>query len=545
MKKLYLLAITFVIAGLMITSATSLPVTSDVEEIPTEEAVQCVWVPCQLVKTVSRDDSTNGISPLFAGNQITAGDYDEFRPTIAADASGRFFISFDGRADEGESYYPIFTYTEDSGATWADPVYFPDSAGASKPDVDFKPSGFYATFSPSVDLNGQIWVIDASVIEDPAGSMWDFGPNNIDSFQDMHIATYTHAGPTDDGAWNWGGLAFTGYNGYSNPTVVGCPFTFYQYSAEGGGLIGWVTNTDGCAHASIDIDLVTNMSYSAYDRSVTGVYQLLIRKDNYGVWTNQGDYYSHPMSTTKKITGAGNLTYPDVIADSNNVLVVAQNDEAGNQDIICYYSTNGMSSYNNAIISDAAEDELYPQITWIKSGVAVCTYIRGTEAYCKSTEDFGVTWSTEQRVSDEQLDPVEDHAMTICGINGNAYAIWQDGRGANKDIFWDSFYQVSAPNVQIGTVAGGIGKVTMEILNSGTGEATDVDWSITVTGGILNKINVVTTGTEASIAAGGSTTVQTDKFIFGLGKLTIQLTAGAATASKTGKILLFLVTKIA
>jgi hypothetical protein len=203
-----------------------------------------------------------------------------------------------------------------------------------------------------------------------------------------------------------------------------------------------------------------------------------------------------------------------------------------------------MSSYNNVIVSDDAGDELSPQITWMKPGVAVCTYIRGTEAYYKATEDGGVTWSAEARVSDEEIDPVEDHAMTIAGINGNAYSIWQDGRGDNIDIYWDRFYTVESPNVQIGTVAGGIGKVTMEVKNIGTGAATDVGWSISVKGGLLGRINVTTTGVISTLAAGGAQTVQTDKFIFGFGSLTIQLTAGSATASKTGKVLLFLVRNI-
>jgi hypothetical protein len=108
----------------------------------------------------------------------------------------------------------------------------------------------------------------------------------------------------------------------------------------------------------------------------------------------------------------------------------------------------------------------------------------------------------------------------------------------------DSF-QIPVPKAEIGTIAGGIGKVTMQILNTGTAEATDVDWSITVKGGKYDRINVTTTGTISSLAAGGgSQIVQTDKFIFGLGSLTIRLTVDRATASKSGEILLFLVRNI-
>ena len=494
---------------------------------------------CQYVNVVKQGDSPNDIAPLFVGNQITAGDFNEYRPSITVDAMGRLFAGFDVTMD-GSLYYPMFTVSEDGGATWADPGYYETSAGSTKPDVDSKPTGFYATFTPPAETSGQIWVVDDAA---QTGYTWDFGSYDFDSFTDSHIATYTHAGPEDDGAWNWGGLAFTGFY---PPAQEGTPFLFYQYSLVGGGLLHSL-NTGACEHASIDIDQTTNISYSVYDRLVTGTYQLLVWKHNFGKWdyNSQYDYWSHPFFNTKTLIGTGNLTYPDVIAESNNIIVVAQSDADGNQDIVCYYSSNAGTSYTPVVVANDAGDELYPQITWIKTGVAVCTYIRGSEAYYKATEDGGATWSTEARVSDEQITPVEDHALTIGGMNGNAYAIWQDGRGDNIDIYFDSFYNVESPNVQIGTVAGGIGKVTMDVLNTGTGAAADIDWSISVSGGILGRINVTTTGNIASLAAGGSQTVQTDKFIFGLGTITIQLTAGQAVASKTGKVLLFLVRNIA
>jgi hypothetical protein len=526
----------------MITSATSMPVTSDLKDTQSELIPQYCWAPCRIQQAQTLDNSPGGAIPLFAGNQITAGEFNEYRPSISVDASGRFFIAFDGTED-GTTYYPFVTYSEDEGVTWADPGYWPESADAKKPDVDFNAHGFYGTFDPPVASSGDVWIIDASDLGNILGGSWPWGDNGFDSLEDLHIGTYTHPGPEDDGAWNWGGLAFVGYNGYSGNDIVGCPFLMYQYNLEGYALIGWLNNAAGCEHASIDIDQLKNFSYSAYDRPVTGKYQILVRKDNFGAWNYnaQYDYWSHPYVTAKSVIGVGNLTYPDIIAENNKVLVVAQSDEAGNQDIVCYYSSNGMSSYNDVIVSNGAEDELSPQVTWIKEGVAVCTYQKGNEAYFRSSIDYGATWSDEARVSDEELEPIEDHAITIAGVNGNSYAIWQDGRGDNVDIYWDLFYTVSAPNVQIGAIGGGVGKVTMEVKNIGTGAASNVPWTISVKGGILGRINVTTSDVIASLSAGGAQTVQTNKFIFGFGTITIQLTAGAATASKTGKVLLILV----
>jgi hypothetical protein len=95
MNKLYLLAITFVIAGLMITSATSMPVTSNSKETQQELIPQSVCAPCRIVNPLNIDNSASGAASLFAGNAITDGDYNEYRPSIAVDGSGRFFVSFD------------------------------------------------------------------------------------------------------------------------------------------------------------------------------------------------------------------------------------------------------------------------------------------------------------------------------------------------------------------------------------------------------------------------------------------------------------------
>jgi hypothetical protein len=539
MKKLYLLAITFVVAGLMITSATSIATKSNISN---DNTAQTLMVPSKTVQSV-KISNNHGAMPLSAGTIIATGDYPAFHPTLAAGTSDNIFVGADISTD-GSTYYPTFLASSDGGITWPDGGYFPDSAGASNPSVDFKPLGFYATITPSVDTSGSIWIIDGTDVTALTGGTWDFSSNGFDSFINFKIACYTHAGhdaQNDTGAWNWGSLAFTGYNNYNGANTPGCPFVFYQTDDAGNGVIGWVQNSGGCVHANNDIDLVTNMSYEVYDRLVGSDYQILVRKDNMGQWTNSGSYYSHPMVSTKTLTVSGSLQCPDVIAESNIVLIVVQSDVAGNQDIICYHSSNGGSSYTPTTVSSDPADELYPTITWMKTGNAVCTYVRGSESYSKISTDGGVTWGAEARVSDETIAPVENNAHDVYGIGGDAYAIWQDGRGAVTNIYFDKFAHTAAPRIEIGTVAGGVGKVTMEVKNTGDADATNVAWSISVTGGILHKINVQTSGTIATLAAGSSVQVSTDKFIIGLGAITVGLTADQATATKTGKVILVLV----
>ncbi len=77
------------------------------------------------------------------------------------------------------------------------------------------------------------------------------------------------------------------------------------------------------------------------------------------------------------------------------------------------------------------------------------------------------------------------------------------------------------PVLEIGTITGGFG-VKAAIKNTGTGAATDVTWSIKLTGGAF--IGKLSEGSIASIAAGAESSIKS-KFIFGIGKTTILITA--------------------
>ena len=101
----------------------------------------------------------------------------------------------------------------------------------------------------------------------------------------------------------------------------------------------------------------------------------------------------------------------------------------------------------------------------------------------------------------------------------------------------------TAPVLAIGTITGGFFTVSAEIKNSGDANATNVSWAITVTGGILGKINVSAEGTVDSLAP-NATEIGVAKPIFGLGKIHVVVTATcdegvSVTKDVDGKILIF------
>jgi len=516
-----------VFVGLMITSGVSLTAQTPTQSEPTAHwmAVTAHHVtPQKIVLTATRDSTA-----------ITGEGYNESHPSIAASPDQELFAAYEGTLD-GSDYYPIFADSND----WTSGLYFQEAAGCAYPQVDYKTGGFYGTFQPAADpsTSGQIWIVDATDPTNPSGAYWDFGSFNFNAFTDFKLGTYTHAGPSDDGAWNWGGLSFVGYNGYNGANVEGCPFVFYQTDSEGNGVIGWLQGSvNGCIHAANDIDLVKNMSYSIYQRHIDGsMDSIIVRKDDFGKWQNSGSYYAHPMVTTKTLSDpAGNLANPDVVANNNTVLVVVQDDASG---IVCYRSTNGFSS-NSAIQVTTTADCLYPKVALIGT-TAVVTYLKGTQVYYKISTDTGVTWGAEQLANSDDVVVPEYGATDIAAAGTHVYDVWQDIRGADRDIYYNDFYQPVAPVIEIGAINGGMGKVTAEIKNTGTGDASNVAWAMTVKGGMLGKINKAANGTIDSLPA-GTTQVVTIKGIFGFGSITAKATAATASKTKTGKVILVFV----
>ncbi len=82
--------------------------------------------------------------------------------------------------------------------------------------------------------------------------------------------------------------------------------------------------------------------------------------------------------------------------------------------------------------------------------------------------------------------------------------------------------------LSIGNIKGPMG-IKADVSNIGANDATNVEWSIAVTGGLLKLVNKSNTGTAATLAAGTSTPISVGAFI-GFGKISIVITASAQNA---------------
>ena len=89
----------------------------------------------------------------------------------------------------------------------------------------------------------------------------------------------------------------------------------------------------------------------------------------------------------------------------------------------------------------------------------------------------------------------------------------------------------ATPRLVIENIKGRFNKIHADIKNIGEMNAANVKWNISVTGGILKRINVLSTGTIDTLSMNMGETVGTDKFIWGFGRVNIKITAEAAQAA--------------
>jgi len=88
-------------------------------------------------------------------------------------------------------------------------------------------------------------------------------------------------------------------------------------------------------------------------------------------------------------------------------------------------------------------------------------------------------------------------------------------------------------NLEIGEIKGGLFKITAEIKNTGEADVNDVNWNISLEGGLI-ILGRQANGTLPSISAGGVEIV-TDRPVFGLGRVQITVTADAPNAPPATK----------
>jgi glucose/arabinose dehydrogenase len=92
--------------------------------------------------------------------------------------------------------------------------------------------------------------------------------------------------------------------------------------------------------------------------------------------------------------------------------------------------------------------------------------------------------------------------------------------------------------LKIGKITGGISLVQAEIINLGENDASNIEWNISITGGLFGKINRYSKGEIQSLESGESILV-TCKTGFGLGNIKIKININGLEKTVNGLLVLF------
>ncbi|RLF40504.1 MAG: hypothetical protein DRN21_02005 [Thermoplasmata archaeon] len=301
-----------------------------------------------------------------------------------------------------------------------------------------------------------------------------------------------------------------------------------NYEDEGSGWSSYWDTWQGCRHSSIDIDVTTGLFYAAFDwyNQTNDSWDIVLlsadckqlEEEDAGErsWIMGGDMDEE--------------TCPAVAAANDYIYVVAQYDQLaiGQQDLVCYYSSDGGSAWSSSMVAASADDELYPSVV-AYGDTATCTFTKNGNLYVTFTSDGGATWSDPEQVNDNEGTVIEEYHNAEVIPGGNA--VWMDSRNGESDIYHDNV-GTPVPVITIKEIRGGFG-ISATLENIGGMAGTQIPWSISFDG--LVFLGKEKSGT-VDIDAGESVEVKTG-LILGIGRADITVTAGGAAQTVSGFVL--------
>jgi len=461
---------------------------------------------------------------------ITGNPEEEFGPAISVASDGTLAFGYAYQEDFFTQYVPWW-FSIDGGETWDGGVYLGWDGEMIElyPSLDYfgNDNKFFGTFHDDVNDDGsRQYVIQFNDITDP--DSWDGYATAWSTNYPYHDRNIPDIKCYDIGIDYWYGVILC--IGSRDERLNMPIFNYNNYDDEGASWSSYHDSFQGCENSAVDIDKTNGYFYGIVDyyNETDGNWNLvMIRGDCQPTEDRYLQYFDYT-----EIGDSENTKFPAVGAHDDYIMILAQEEsQVGEQNIICYYSSDAGDNFEKSVVVESANDELYPQILSYGES-ATCTFSKNNNLFITHTLDGGITWTDPEQVNSED-ESYEVHPSNVDIIEGGKI-VWTDNREGNMDIFIDDVGYPEIAVIEIGEIAGGFG-ITVNVENIGAADATDVPWSIDLEGGLI-LIGGHVEGTIATLSGESSTTISSG-LILGIGKPTITVVVGDKQKSATATVL--------
>jgi hypothetical protein len=419
------LAIAMVIATtLVISNVSSVQVSENSEEINELKVKKSDLV----AQTVSVPTQTLNV-PLMQVEGTTS------RGEVAfGEAGHQLHPAFDrAGASHMAAYYDfdldiiIWTFTTTDGPPYDPGVYY--DIGGDYPSIKmWEGTTFFGTFvTDYLDLNGGSTYLFKTTDPSNTGvyelTYWDWSSYGWSDMIDADIACDSSQQP-----FEWGVSSFVMSSTYGEGYIDGPTVVYSDEETEGSGWISWYY-LNGCDHTDIDIDRSTIYSYAVYDWEdlEAGYFKLICRVQDF-------DQIMNGYDELFELDYGANTIRPAVAAGDGNIVILAETDTNGDQDVVCFYGTSLDTMSTSFVVDTTGLDEGFVDVRHVSGQTFVCTYVANGNLNAMKTTDGGATWTAIGQVNDNAGCVVAEYKTSdLC--QAAAKAMWEEDCGDDVDIY--------------------------------------------------------------------------------------------------------------
>jgi len=486
-------------------------------------------------QTIEKNNLTQTVTSFYGNSLVSVDnpDGDDIHPRLCSGPGGVTVVVYEMELGIFSKPIPV-AWTDDGGESWTtqfvfDSIEFTDGSGILQyPDIVYNPNidqYFLTMIDPLASMyNDEMAFIPGDITTAEEASWYGISGSGSENYNyqagactdNFFISLTTEDG--DDMEQHFG-LGYFTYPDFESPPTMGG--FYYDGNSEHSSAPATELEMD----VGDRIYIVCETEGQITVKSTVSDEALLTN----GEMQNGMDKYADVEQYPGEYISTG--TDPDVSCSGSNV-VVAYVDGG---DVKVSRSPCSGSTYDPGHswqVTTVATGASAPAI-FMSGNTVICAYVQGGNVYQAISEDGGATFGAPGKVNEVDGTVVDEPGSV--DVTGSGIA-WTDSRNGAKDIY-SSGGAAALPEIGIKSISKGMG-VTAVVENTGAADAEEVAWSIVIDaplmilGGETSGFIDVPVGGEVSISSG---------FVLGFGPAAITVTAGDASGSESGTVLLIFI----